>query len=57
MVKAGKLTTRQLDMVRRWEARDGNCVEGFSFFVGGVVSVYFYVLELGDWEGRHGGEC
>lgn len=47
MVKAGKLTKRQLDMVRRWEARDENCLEGFGFFVGGVVSLFLRFGERG----------
>jgi hypothetical protein len=39
MVKKGKLVRKTLDMVKRWESAHANAVEGYSLFVGGVVSL------------------
>ena len=39
MVKEGKLDRKTLDRVKRWESAHANAVEGYSLFVGGVVSL------------------
>jgi hypothetical protein len=39
MVKAGKLDRKTLERVKRWESAHANAVEGYSLFVGGVVSL------------------
>jgi hypothetical protein len=39
MVKEGKLDRKTLEMVKRWESAHANAVEGYSLFVGGVVSL------------------
>jgi len=38
LVKEGKLDRKTLDMLKRWESVHANAVEGYSLFVGGVVS-------------------
>ncbi|TVY13371.1 hypothetical protein LARI1_G008903, partial [Lachnellula arida] len=37
MVKEGKLSAKQLAMVKRWESAHANSVEGYTFFVAGVL--------------------
>jgi hypothetical protein len=37
-VREGKLSARQLAMLKRWEGAHANAIEGFAPFVGGVVS-------------------
>jgi len=37
MVKEGKLSAKQLAMVKRWESAHANAVEGYTFFVAGVL--------------------
>ena len=39
MVKEGKLDRKTLNRVKRWESAHANAVEGYSLFVGGVVSL------------------
>jgi hypothetical protein len=41
MVKEGKLSEKQLAMVKRWESAHDNAVEGYTFFVEDVVSSPF----------------
>jgi len=41
MVREGKLSAEQLAMVKRWEGAHANAVEGYTFFVAGVVSFCF----------------
>ncbi|TVY46953.1 hypothetical protein LOCC1_G003230 [Lachnellula occidentalis] len=37
MVREGKLSAGQLAMVKRWESAHANAVEGYTFFVAGVL--------------------
>ncbi|TVY56065.1 hypothetical protein LCER1_G003706 [Lachnellula cervina] len=37
MVKEGKLSAKQLAMVKRWESAHANAVEGYTFFVASVM--------------------
>ena len=43
MVKEGKLSAKQLAMVKRWESAHANAVEGYTLFVAGVVSTAFFL--------------
>lgn len=42
LVREGKLHRKVLDRMKRWEAAHANAVEGYSLFVAGVVSFFFF---------------
>jgi uncharacterized MAPEG superfamily protein len=42
MVRDGKLTQRQLDKAKRWQAAHANAIEGYPFFVASVVCCTSY---------------